>query len=99
MGMVYSAPPAPINVALTVGAEFMGIWVPDSDAQAYAARRVLQSVIAATYGLLWAGLLDARSRTITREKIWSDWKVFGSRNPVCWSHDVQRAVVTLRVVQ
>ena len=59
MGMVYSAPPAPINVAFTMGAWLMGIWVPDSDTQAYAARRVLQSVIAATYGLLRSGLLDA----------------------------------------
>ena len=52
MGMVYSTPPAPINVAFTVGAWLMGIWVPDNDTQAYAAKRVLQSVIAATYGLL-----------------------------------------------
>jgi len=64
MGMVCSAPPAPINVAFTVGAELMGIWVPDSDTQAYAAKRVLQSVIAVTYRLLCAGLFDARSRTI-----------------------------------
>ena len=40
-----------INVVFTVGAELMGIWVPDNDTQAYAARRVLQSVIAAAYGL------------------------------------------------
>ena len=59
MGTVYSAPPTPIIVALSVGAELTGTWVPDSDIQAYAARRVLQSVIAATYGLLCAGLLDA----------------------------------------
>jgi len=36
----------------------MGIWVPDSDTQAYAARGMLQSVIAVTYGLLRSGLLD-----------------------------------------
>jgi hypothetical protein len=59
MGVVYSAPPAPINVVFTVGARLTGIRIPDSDTQAYAARRVLQSVIAATYVLFCLGLLDA----------------------------------------
>lgn len=46
IGIVYSDPAAPIKVAFTVGVELMGTWVPDNVAQAYAARRVLQSVMA-----------------------------------------------------
>jgi len=42
-----------------MGAWLMEIWLPDIDTQAYAARRVLKSVIAATYGVLRSGLLDA----------------------------------------
>jgi hypothetical protein len=72
MGMVYSAPAAPIKVAFMVAAGLMGTWVPDNFAQAYAARSVLHSVIEAASALLYAGLLRLRSNQ-AGERMSSEW--------------------------
>lgn len=73
IGMVYSAPAAPIKVAFTVGVEPMGTWVPDNAAQAYAARSVLQSVMAAMGDGSCLGLLRPGAKK-AGERISSEWK-------------------------
>jgi hypothetical protein len=90
MGMVYSAPAAPIKVAFTVGVELMGIWVPDIDAQAYAARRVLHSVIAAMYGLFCTGLRTPQSKKAgERIRAIERLRDVQCYNTICWAYAVQ----------
>jgi hypothetical protein len=83
IGMVYSAPAAPIKVAFTVGVELMGTWVPDKLAHAYAARRVLQSVMATMYAAVEQGWLEGGNQAIGRRK------GLCSYIAVCWVYAVE----------
>ena len=74
--MVYSAPAAPMRVALIVGAVPMVIWLPYWYAQAYAARRVLQSVMAEVrlFAMYKACRRPQSKEAGGREGVAGDWK-------------------------